>query len=43
MDAIAMLKADHDKVKELLAELESTTERGVKTRDRAVRHDQGAS
>src|SRR5215212_169290 len=32
MDAIAMLKADHDKVKELLKELESTTERGVKTR-----------
>jgi hemerythrin superfamily protein len=33
MDAIAMLKADHDKVKKLLAELESTTERGVKTRE----------
>jgi hemerythrin superfamily protein len=32
MDAIAMLKADHDKVKKLLAELETTTERGVKTR-----------
>jgi hypothetical protein len=32
MDAIAMLKADHDKVKELLTELESTTERGVKRR-----------
>ena len=27
MDAIAMLKADHDKVKRLLTELESTTER----------------
>jgi hemerythrin-like domain-containing protein len=33
MDAIAMLKADHDKVKGLLKELESTTERGVKTRE----------
>jgi hemerythrin-like domain-containing protein len=33
MDAIAMLKADHDKVKKLLTELESTTERGVKTRE----------
>lgn len=33
MDAIAMLKADHDKVKRLLNELESTTERGVKTRE----------
>jgi hemerythrin-like domain-containing protein len=32
MDAITMLKADHDKVKKLLAELEPTTERGVKTR-----------
>ena len=32
MDAIALLKADHDKVKELLAQLEKTTERGVKTR-----------
>jgi predicted DNA-binding protein len=32
MDAIAMLKADHDKVRKLLDELETTTERGVKTR-----------
>jgi len=32
MDAIAMLKADHDKVKALLEDLESTTERGVKAR-----------
>jgi hemerythrin-like domain-containing protein len=32
MDAIKLLKADHDKVKGLLNELESTTERGVKTR-----------
>ena len=32
MDAIALLKADHDKVKKLLTDLESTTERGVKTR-----------
>ncbi len=32
MDAISMLKADHDKVKKLLADLEPTTERGVKTR-----------
>jgi hemerythrin superfamily protein len=32
MDAIAMLKADHDKVKKLLDELETTTERGMKTR-----------
>lgn len=32
MDAIALLKADHDKVKGLLTELESTTERGVKVR-----------
>ncbi|MBA2381717.1 MAG: hemerythrin domain-containing protein [Chloroflexi bacterium] len=32
MNAIAMLEADHKKVKALLTELESTTERGVKTR-----------
>ncbi len=32
MDAITMLKADHDKVKGLLSDLESTTERGIKTR-----------
>jgi hemerythrin-like domain-containing protein len=32
MDAIAMLKADHDKMRKLLDELEPTTERGVKTR-----------
>ena len=32
MDAIALLEADHKKVKGLLAELESTTERGIKTR-----------
>jgi hemerythrin-like domain-containing protein len=32
MDAITLLKADHDKVKRLLGELEKTTERGVKTR-----------
>jgi hypothetical protein len=32
MDAIALLKADHDKVKKLLAEGETTTERGEKTR-----------
>jgi hemerythrin-like domain-containing protein len=32
MDAISMLRADHDKVKKLLDELETTTERGVKTR-----------
>jgi hemerythrin-like domain-containing protein len=33
MDALKLLKTDHDKVKRLLAELESTTERGVKTRE----------
>jgi hypothetical protein len=32
MDAIALLKADHDKVKKMLVEGESTTERGEKTR-----------
>jgi hypothetical protein len=33
MDALTLLTEDHDKVKKLLAELESTTDRGVKTRD----------
>jgi hypothetical protein len=32
MNAIALLEADHVKVKRLLAELSSTTERGIKTR-----------
>jgi hypothetical protein len=32
MNAISMLETDHRKVKALLKELESTTERGVKTR-----------
>ena len=32
MDAIALLEADHQKVKRLLTELDSTTERGIKTR-----------
>ena len=32
MNAISLLKADHDKVKKMLSEGESTTERGVKTR-----------
>ena len=32
MDALELLKTDHDKVKELLTRLESTTERGEKTR-----------
>ena len=32
MDAITMLKTDHDKVKDLLEDLDATTERGVKTR-----------
>ena len=32
MNALTLLKADHDKVKKLLDEGESTTERGEKTR-----------
>ena len=34
MDAITILKDDHDRLKKLLDELEGTTERGVKTRER---------
>ena len=33
MDAMSLLEEDHRKVKKMLAELESTTERGVKTRE----------
>jgi hemerythrin-like domain-containing protein len=33
MDAVKMLKTDHDKVKKILADLDATTERGVKTRE----------
>jgi hypothetical protein len=32
MDALTLLKSDHDRVKKMLDEGESTTERGVKTR-----------
>ena len=32
MDALRLLKDDHDKMRKLLDELETTTERGVKTR-----------
>ena len=33
LNALTLLKTDHDKVKKLLAELSETTERGVKTRE----------
>jgi hemerythrin HHE cation binding domain-containing protein len=33
MDALKLLKDDHDKMRKLLTELDSTTERGVKTRE----------
>jgi hypothetical protein len=33
MDALSLLKEDHKKVKRMLGELDSTTERGVKTRE----------
>jgi hypothetical protein len=33
LDALTLLKEDHDKAKKLMDELEKTTERGVKTRD----------
>lgn len=32
MDAITLLKDDHDRMRELLTRLDATTERGVKTR-----------
>jgi Hemerythrin HHE cation binding domain len=33
MDALRLLKQDHDAVKKILEDLDSTTERGVKTRE----------
>jgi hemerythrin-like domain-containing protein len=33
VDALTLLKEDHDKVKKILNELDSTTDRGVKTRE----------
>jgi hemerythrin-like domain-containing protein len=33
MNALSLLEEDHKKVKKMLAELDSTTERGVKTRE----------
>jgi hypothetical protein len=33
MDAMSLLKEDHEKVKKILNQLDSTTERGIKTRD----------
>ena len=33
MDALRLLKQDHDAVKKILGDLDSTTERGVKTRE----------
>jgi hemerythrin-like domain-containing protein len=37
MDAMSLLKEDHDKVKKMLEQLDSTTERGVKTRKELFR------
>ena len=34
MDALSLLKEDHDKMKKLLSELDGTTERGTETRER---------
>ena len=33
MDALTLIKEDHQKMRKLLADLEATTERGVKTRE----------
>jgi hypothetical protein len=33
VDAVTLLKQDHDKVKKMLSELDETTERAVKTRE----------
>src|SRR3954464_12513926 len=33
MDGLKLLKDDHDRIKKMLSQIESTTERGVKTRE----------
>ena len=33
MDALALLREDHDTIKKIMSHIESTTERGVKTRE----------
>jgi iron-sulfur cluster repair protein YtfE (RIC family) len=33
MDALRLLKEDHDKIKKIMSHIEATTERGVKTRE----------
>jgi len=33
MDALKLLEQDHQKVKQLMGEIEKTTERGIKTRE----------
>ena len=33
MDALTLLEQDHQKVKQLMGEIEKTTERGIKTRE----------
>lgn len=33
MDALSLFKEDHRKIRKMLADLESTTERGVETRE----------
>ena len=33
MDALQLLKEDHDKIKKIMSHIEGTTERGVKTRE----------
>src|SRR5262245_9105590 len=37
MDALQLLKDDHDKIKKIPTHIESTTERGVKTREEFYR------
>jgi hemerythrin-like domain-containing protein len=37
MDALKLLKDDHEKVKKMLTEMENTTERAVKTREESLK------
>lgn len=37
MDALTLLKEDHDEVKKLLKDLDDTTDRAIKTRQHLLR------
>ena len=43
MNALELMKQDHAELKKMMGQLESTTERGVKTREHRPREPDGAA